>query len=86
MTTRTIQSHESTIRYFRSLGWTIDFDMYFRFNEDSSERDCWYTAYVGRPNSEGDAFIANFNKYDEMIVGVSEWLVYTVQGGDRHTE
>ena len=83
MTTRTIQSHESTIRYFRYLGWTIDYDMYLRFDEDSSEKDCWYTVFAYRPNSEEYEFVSNFHTYSEMIVATSEWLVETVQGGDH---
>lgn len=82
MTTRSIQSHESTIKYFRTLGWIIDYDMYFRFNEDSSERNCWYTVFCFRPSSEDYDFVSNFNTYEEMITSVSEWLVDTVQGSD----
>ena len=26
MTTRSVESHESTIKYFRTLGWTINYD------------------------------------------------------------
>lgn len=84
--TRTIESHESTVRYFRTLGWTIDYDMYFRFDEDSSERDCFFTAFVCRSSSEEYDFVSNFNTYNEMITSVSEWLVDTAQGGDNHTE
>lgn len=83
MTTRSIQSHESTIKYFRTLGWTIDYDMYLRFNEDSSENDCWYTVFCCRPSSEEYDFVCNSNTYNEMITSVSEWLVETVQGSDR---
>ena len=35
MTTRSVESHESTIKYFRTLGWTINYDVYLRFGEDS---------------------------------------------------
>ena len=83
MSSRSIESHESTVRYFRTIGWTIDYDMYFRFDEDSSERACWYTVFVFRSSSEEYDFVSNFNTYNEMITSVSEWLVYTAQGGDR---
>lgn len=86
MTTRSIESHESTVRYFRTIGWTIDYDMYFRFDEDSSERDCFFTAFVCRSSSEEYDFVSNFNTYNEMITSVSEWLVNRAQGGDRHSE
>ena len=86
MSSRTIESHESTVRYFRTIGWTIDYDMYFRFDEDSSERDCFSTAFICRSSSEGYDFVSNFSTYDEMITSVSEWLVNRAQGGDNHTE
>ena len=86
MTPRSIESHESTVRYFRTIGWTIDYDMYFRFDEDSSERDCFFTAFVCRSSSEEYDFVSNFSTYDEMITSVSEWLVNRAQGGDRSAE
>ena len=86
MSSRSIESHESTVRYFRTIGWTIDYDMYFRFDEDSSERDCFFTAFVCRSSSEEYDFVSNFNTYNEMITSVSEWLVNRAQGGDNHTE
>ena len=84
MSSRSIESHESTVRYFRTIGWTIDYDMYFRFDEGSSERDCFFTAFVCRSSSEEYDFVSNFSTYDEMITSVSEWLVETVQGGERN--
>lgn len=82
---RTIQSHESTIRYFRTIGWTIDYDMYLRFNEDSSKNDCWYTVFACRHSSEEYEFVSNFNMYDEMIIATSEWLVNREQGVDSNS-
>ena len=86
MSSRSIESHESTIRHFRTIGWTIDYDMYFRFDEDSSERDCFFTAFVCRSSSEEYDFVSNFTNYNEMITSVSEWLVDNVQCGDRSAE
>ena len=86
MTTRSVQSHESTIKYFRTLGWTINYDVYLRFDEDSVEYDSVYSAFACRPNAEEYGFVGHFETYNEMITSVSEWLVDNVQGGDRHTE
>ena len=86
MTTRSVESHESTIKYFRTLGWTIDYDVYLRFDEDSVEYDSVYSACACRPSAEEYGFVGHFETYVDMITSVSEWLVETVQGSDRSAE
>ena len=80
MTPRSIESHESTIKYFRTLGWTVNYDVYLRFDEDSVEYDSIYSAFACRPNAEEYGFVGHFETYVDMITSVSEWLVETVQG------
>ena len=83
MSSRSIESHESTIRYFRTLGWTVNYDVYLRFDEDSVEYDSIHSAFACRPNAEEYGFVGHFETYGDMITSVSEWLVETVQGSDR---
>ena len=86
MSSRSIESHESTVRYFRTIGWTIDYDVYLRFDEDSVEYDSVYSACACRPSAEEYGFVGHFETYVDMITSVSEWLVETVQGSDRSAE
>ena len=86
MSSRSIESHESTIKYFRTLGWTINYDVYLRFDEDSVEYDSVYNAFACRPSAEEYGFVGHFETYVDMITSVSEWLVETVQGSDRSAE
>ena len=80
MSSRSIGSHESTIKYFRTLGWTVNYDIYLRFDEDSVEYDSVYSACACRPSAEEYGFVGHFETYVEMITSVSKWLVETVQG------
>ena len=86
MSSRSVQSHESTIKYFRTLGWTVNYDVYLRFDEDSVEYDSIYSAFACRPNAEEYGFVGHFETFVDMITYVSEWLVETVQGSDRSAE
>ena len=63
MTTRSVESHESTIKYFRTLGWTINYDVYLRFDEDSVEYDSVYNAFACRPSAEEYGFVGHFESY-----------------------
>ena len=60
MTTRSVQSHESTIKYFRTLGWTVNYDVYLRFDEASVEYDFVYSACACRPSAEEYGFVGHF--------------------------
>ena len=86
MSSRSVQSHESTIKYFRTLGWTVNYDVYLRFDEDSVEYDSVYNAFACRPSAEEYGFVGHFETYVEMITSVSEWLVDNIQGSDRSAE